>query len=173
MVPSLVLVPFESGEDVPPDFEQQVTMQVADAMKQRGFRTLAPFSVRAVGPEAGLDDVVAHWVDAKGRSACGFIVGIDGPASDGLWGIAEQGVIIGRGPEADVRFLDPGLSRRHLSVKIVEEGKLLLEDLGSHNGTRLGRKTLTQPVSVSSGARVTLGNSVLKLWTIPNTLLLD
>lgn len=167
LVPNELLIPFASLDDIPEGFEQEVLRQVTNSMQQRGYKTLAPFVVRAVGPETGLDDVEARWTNRQGELVLGFVEGIEGPAGGSLWGISLPGVVIGRGPEANIRLVDPGLSRSHLRAQIVEEGKIILEDLGSHNGTRLGRKVLTTPVSVLSGARVCIGESVIKVWTLP------
>jgi two-component system response regulator AtoC len=57
-------------------------------------------------------------------------------------------VTIGRAPECDVQLTDAACSRRHAQLHI-EDGLLTLEDLGSHNGTRVngervaGRHPLT------------------------------
>lgn len=169
LVPNLLLIPFASQEDVPQGFVEEVLRQVSNAMEQRGYKTLAPFRVEAVSAqEYVLDDVEARWCDSNGHSILGFIEGIEGPAGGSIWPVSECGGIIGRGAEADIRVVDPGLSRKHLKVNIVEEGKVVLEDLGSHNGTRLGRKkVLIEPVSVKSGARVSIGESVIKVWALP------
>jgi transcriptional regulator of acetoin/glycerol metabolism len=44
-------------------------------------------------------------------------------------------VTIGRAPDADISVPHPSLSRRHAKLRV--DGTLTIEDLGSHNGTRL------------------------------------
>ena len=167
LVPNLVLVPFPDLEDVPAAFAEEVVRQVATEMQQRGYRTLGPFEVRPVGPEAGLEDVEARWTDARGTPALGLVEGVEGPAGGGLWGISQAGMVVGRGAEADLRLVDPGLSRLHLRVQVAEDGKVVLEDLESHNGTRLGRRRIAEPTPVKSGTRVGVGESVLRVWVLP------
>ena len=167
LVPNLVLVPFPDLADVPTAFAEEVLRLVSTEMQQRGYRTLGPFEVRPVGPEAGLEDVEARWTDARGTPALGLVEGVEGPAGGGLWGISQVGMVVGRGAEADLRLVDPGLSRLHLRVQVAEDGKVVLEDLESHNGTRLGRRRITEPTPVKSGTRVGVGESVLRVWVLP------
>lgn len=46
-------------------------------------------------------------------------------------------VLIGRAPGNDILLGSPGVSARHARV-LVEPGRLVLEDLGSRNGTFVG-----------------------------------
>ena len=46
-------------------------------------------------------------------------------------------IIVGRSPEAHVRLLEEGVSRRHARIVRSPEGKFELSDLGSTNGTYL------------------------------------
>ena len=120
-----------------------------------------------MGPDAELSEIAWEWTDVHGRAAWGCAEGVEGPAAGGLWGIPKRGALIGRGSDADVRLPDPEVSRRHLGVKIVGDGRVRLEDLGSHNGTRLEKKIITQPTVVKAGKRISLGASVLRIWTLP------
>lgn len=167
LVPNQVLVPFPDLGQVPEDFADEVARQVSTEMQQRGYRTVGPYEVRPVGPEAGLEDVEARWTDGRGRPALGFVEGVEGPAGGRLEGISPEGIVVGRGPEADMRLVDPGLSALHLRIQVAEDGKVILEDLGTKNGTRLGRRTLTELTPVKSGTRVGLSESVIRVWVLP------
>ncbi|HEV3192199.1 MAG TPA: sigma 54-interacting transcriptional regulator, partial [Polyangiaceae bacterium] len=46
-------------------------------------------------------------------------------------------LLVGKGPTADLKLVDPAVSRRHLALEI-ERGRLRITDLGSTNGTRMG-----------------------------------
>jgi hypothetical protein len=54
-------------------------------------------------------------------------------------------VVIGRGRDVDFRIEDPGVSRRHAAV-FFEADKLMLEDLGSTNGTLVNGYPITKTV---------------------------
>lgn len=71
--------------------------------------------------------------------------------------------IIGRGPEADVRLHDPGVSSRHAAIRL--GGSVTVEDLNSTNGTfvdgrRVGTADLRDgAVIVLGGVRMTFHNA--------------
>ncbi|HEX4109176.1 MAG TPA: FHA domain-containing protein [Solirubrobacteraceae bacterium] len=67
-------------------------------------------------------------------------------------------VILGRGGQADIRLEDPFASSRH--ARILPQGHLLvLEDLGSTNGTYLNEELLEGPSPLHRGDRVRIGES--------------
>lgn len=167
LAPNQFFIPFQDMRKVPAHFENDVQKLLTEEIGQYGYRILAPVEVHAVGPDAELSEIAWEWTDVHGRAAWGCAEGVEGPAAGGLWGIPKRGALIGRGSDADVRLPDPEVSRRHLGVKIVGDGRVRLEDLGSHNGTRLEKKIITQPTVVKAGKRISLGASVLRIWTLP------
>lgn len=69
----------------------------------------------------------------------------------------ETRVTIGRAPEEnDIHLPDPSVSRRHALV-YVEDGKAVLEDLGSRNGTYLNEVRVRKAV-LSSDDALRIGN---------------
>ncbi len=54
-------------------------------------------------------------------------------------------VVIGRGRDVDCRIDDPGVSRRHAAI-FLEGDKLMVEDLGSTNGTLVNGYPVTKTV---------------------------
>jgi pSer/pThr/pTyr-binding forkhead associated (FHA) protein len=70
-------------------------------------------------------------------------------------------LVVGRF-ETDVVIDDPELSRRHLEVRPDAEG-LIIEDLGSTNGTLVGERPINAPTRVRHGDRVSLGSTVLEV----------
>jgi hypothetical protein len=54
-------------------------------------------------------------------------------------------VILGRGREADLRIDDPNVSRKHAAI-YWSEGRLVLDDLGSTNGTMVNGYPVTRTV---------------------------
>jgi len=61
---------------------------------------------------------------------------------------------------ADLVLDDPGVSRRHARV-LTDAGALVVEDLGSSNGTYVNGQRITGPVEVASGDELQLGGTVL------------
>ena len=61
---------------------------------------------------------------------------------------------------ADVVIPDPGISRRHARV-IPEDGTLIVEDLGSSNGTYVNGDRIDGPVALGPADEVQLGETVI------------
>jgi pSer/pThr/pTyr-binding forkhead associated (FHA) protein len=69
-----------------------------------------------------------------------------------------DGAIMGRGDQAEIRLEDPFASSRH--ARLVRQGAaVVLEDLGSTNGTYLNEELLSGPQPLHAGDRVRIGDS--------------
>ena len=64
--------------------------------------------------------------------------------------------IIGRGEQAHLRPASDLVSRKHCAVKL-RDGKVVIEDLGSRNGTFINGKTIEQPHVVQIGDVLRVG----------------
>ena len=71
-------------------------------------------------------------------------------------------VLIGRDPEADVVVADSEASGRHASFVLVDGG-VVVEDLGSTNGTFVNGRRVSGSQRLAAGDRVQLGNTVLEV----------
>ena len=73
--------------------------------------------------------------------------------------IGGDGLVVGRGAEADLRINDPGISRRHAEFRL-DGRQVKVTDLGSTNGTVVdGHKV--RETTLRDGATVRLGNTDL------------
>ncbi len=67
-------------------------------------------------------------------------------------------LVLGRGEQAEIRLEDPFASSRH--ARIFEQGNaVVIEDLGSTNGTYLNEEVLQTPRPLHPGDRVRIGDS--------------
>jgi transcriptional regulator of acetoin/glycerol metabolism len=89
--------------------------------------TADPVTAAAQGPMPGICVVHTHPLDADGAAIATRTV---------LLGRGDQ-IVLGRGNEATLALDDERLSRRHLRVTRTHDGRFLVEDLGSKNGTFL------------------------------------
>jgi predicted component of type VI protein secretion system len=69
----------------------------------------------------------------------------------------EDGATLGRG-DVEIQLEDPFASSRH--ARITRQGQMLvIEDLGSTNGTYLNEEPLTGPQPLHAGDRIRIGDS--------------
>jgi DNA-binding winged helix-turn-helix (wHTH) protein len=74
-----------------------------------------------------------------------------------LYPLAEGENVLGREGDAVTWFDSTSVSRRHARI-VVTEGKAVLEDLASKNGTFLGDVRVSVPVPLEDGAEIRLGS---------------
>ncbi|HWH95824.1 MAG TPA: FHA domain-containing protein [Baekduia sp.] len=69
-----------------------------------------------------------------------------------------EGAVMGRGDQAEIRLEDPFASSRH--ARLTRQGAVIvLEDMGSTNGTYLNEELLSGPQPLHAGDRVRIGDS--------------
>lgn len=72
----------------------------------------------------------------------------------------EDALTIGRGGDADFILTDDGVSRRHLTVEKLEDGRIQVLDLGSSNGTFVNRERVARTV-LRDGDKIHIGSTVI------------
>lgn len=81
-------------------------------------------------------------------------------------------VRIGRGPESDLVLADPAVSRSHARLEQDGEGRLVLRDLGSRNGIRLGPARV-ETAAVDGALRCHLGGTELEVEPVSDAPTLE
>jgi pSer/pThr/pTyr-binding forkhead associated (FHA) protein len=71
----------------------------------------------------------------------------------------DRSYVLGRGPDCDIVVEDTASSRRHARLD-VGAGTLLVEDLGSRNGTFVNEEPISGRVALEQGCRLRIGASV-------------
>ncbi len=69
-------------------------------------------------------------------------------------------LIIGREPGVDILIDAQGVSRRHARLS-VQGGQIVLEDLGSSNGTFISEERISSPRRLKQGDQIRLGRTIL------------
>lgn len=72
------------------------------------------------------------------------------------------GHVVGRSPDADISIDDPYSSEFHARVGM-SDGKVVVHDLGSTNGTYVNGRRVTSPTTVSRGDTVQIGKTTLEV----------
>ncbi|GAB3269749.1 FHA domain-containing protein FhaB/FipA [Kineosporia babensis] len=76
--------------------------------------------------------------------------------------LGQAPILLGRAPESTLVLDDDFASGRHARLSL-RHGVWMVEDLGSTNGTFLGRNRVQDPVPIAPGAQVRIGRTVLEL----------
>jgi hypothetical protein len=82
--------------------------------------------------------------------------------------LAPPGIVVGRGNDADLRIDDPGISRKHIEIRVEdaqEAGgapRITVHDLGSTNGVSVNGKRVDRATLVD-GATIRIGNTTMSL----------
>jgi Protein of unknown function (DUF3662)/FHA domain len=81
------------------------------------------------------------------------------------------GIVVGRGSDANLRINDPGVSRRHVEIRVdVSGGRVTVSaiDLGSTNGTSMDGRRVQQAL-LHDGSTIVIGNTTMVVRD-PNAL---
>jgi pSer/pThr/pTyr-binding forkhead associated (FHA) protein len=90
------------------------------------------------------------------------LVVVEGSLRGTTIALGQSPVLIGRSPECTLVLTDDYSSGRHARLS-PREGRWVVEDLGSTNGTFIGRTQLTSPTPVEPGTQLRIGRTVLEL----------
>ena len=71
-------------------------------------------------------------------------------------------IVIGRSSDLDMVLVEDMVSRKHAKITC-QEGKVLIEDLGSTNGTFVNGEKIVRAARLKEGDRILIGTSILKL----------
>ena len=77
--------------------------------------------------------------------------------------LSPPGVVLGRGTDADLRIDDPGVSRRHMEIRIVATSagtRASVHDLGSTNGILVNGRRTTE-AGLIDGSVIRAGNTTM------------
>jgi FHA domain len=117
-------------------------------MARSALKDLRRTAVDADAPPA------AAYADATGMHTAGSPAGLRAGAAYDL----SEGALLGRGDDADIVLRDSFASSRH--ARLAPHGDVIvLEDLGSTNGTYLNDEPLRGPQPLHPGDRIRIGDS--------------
>jgi DNA-binding winged helix-turn-helix (wHTH) protein len=87
------------------------------------------------------------------------------------WELSEGDNVIGRDPRSDIWLDAPGVSRRHAIIRVDSRNRrVMLEDLGSTNGTFIRRASVDAEAGLTDGDLVQVGtvDLTVRLWAADN-----
>jgi hypothetical protein len=86
----------------------------------------------------------------------------EGPRAGTTMDLGDAPITIGRDNQSTLALGDDYASGRHARL-FSQNGQWFVEDLGSTNGTYLGRSKVTRPQPVTVGAPIRIGKTVIEL----------
>jgi hypothetical protein len=121
--------------------DSATTPRFVQTVPRRGYRLVV--RVRPVSP----NDVIPHIEGAR------FILEADG------WNayLFDGENLIGRGGEAGIVADSSRVSRHHARI-VVSDQQVIVEDMGSKNGTFVGDRRIDDPTSLSDGDELRFGD---------------
>jgi hypothetical protein len=81
-----------------------------------------------------------------------------GPLSGQLFPIEEESTLIGRDGDCDIQLVESAASRKHALLSVEENGRVILRDLGSRNGTWVAGRRIEE-VTLRDGDKLGFGES--------------
>jgi len=130
-------------------------------VSRNSLRDLRGRPTAAVGPDAPgtpMDATGLHSLTPQGDFEPQLVVERGPGQTPGMAFDIGDGAILGRGDSAEIRLQDPFSSSRH--ARLVRQGSIVvLEDLGSTNGTYLNEELLQGPQPLHTGDRIRIGDT--------------
>ena len=97
------------------------------------------------------------------------IVMRSGPTPGKVFPLEKNEIYIGRDLSNDLVINDPEISRRHSRLLFQNTALIILEDLGSTNGTSVNGQRLVSPYILNPGEVITLGERITLLYEAVDT----
>jgi len=101
-------------------------------------------------------------VEEPRRDTARTLIVTEGSLQGTTLALGQAPILIGRAPECTLVLEDDYASNRHARF-MFNQGVWMVEDLGSTNGTFLGRARVEVPTPVEPGVPVRIGRTVLEL----------
>lgn len=122
---------------------------------------------KLVSPSSAIDETTIEAADSFGKRldrpvrdlAC--LVVIAGASIGEKIPLAQNRVVIGRQSDVEIGLDDSMVSRRHAELAIGPDGRAVIRDLGSRNGTFSNERRVTEEV-LHDGDLIRIGGTVLK-----------
>jgi diguanylate cyclase (GGDEF)-like protein len=149
--------------------EGETTLELAtaplDSTTIRAYGPLVPDATtgtREVARHDTPNTIVLPDVPRPDRATLTVLAGPDGGAT---FSMTETEITIGRSAHADVPINEASVSRHHAKIAVESEGRYVLEDLGSTNGTFVGGRRVRR-ASLRPGDRIQLGRATVLRFSI-------
>ena len=97
-----------------------------------------------------------------------YLLVLAGSCMGEMYRVEKDKTVLGRGEKCDVRLVDEGISREHAQL-IREPDHIILEDLGSTNGTFCNGVRVTEQI-LADGDKILIGSATILKFTYHDKL---
>lgn len=104
----------------------------------------------------------SNGTSRKRRPRANNLAVVEGALAGTVIPLGSSPITIGRAPDSTLVVTDDFASGRHARL-YPHEGKWVVEDLGSTNGTRIDATLITGPTLLNPGQKLRVGRTVLEL----------
>ncbi len=121
-----------------------------------------PSSKRSSTPPHETDDqtIITQIPDfKKDKEKQAYIVFLSGPMMGKIHLLEERAITLGRATDIDIPINDLGISRHHASIQY-KNGKAIVRDLGSTNGTYLNGRSIKES-ELQDGDKIQISSSTI------------
>ena len=126
------------------------------------YREMAPQrAARPAGRRTAPPPPAARPPARKKRKGPRKAVLIEGDGKGKSFNLGDE-LVIGRASKCNLVLDDTYVSQVHARIYPKDEGQLMVEDLGSTNGTYLNRRRITAPAELQRGDQVKIGKTVME-----------
>lgn len=147
------------------DIEDILRSELADAAREyareEGYHFVGSVNVDLAvddGMKPGRFDVDAHLKQSDTDAGVGTLVLPSGERVD----IGSEALIVGRTDDCGITLSDQNVSRHHAEVK-TSNGRFVVSDLGSTNGTMVNGNRITTDHPLSNGDIVSFGSTYVRV----------
>ena len=96
-----------------------------------------------------------------------------GPYPNEEYVLTQAVTVLGRGPNNDIVFADPEISRQHTQIIREDEGEYIIKDLGSTNGSFVNGRRVAGSAPLHHGDTINLGESIVLTFYMPGGTFYD
>jgi diguanylate cyclase (GGDEF)-like protein len=104
-----------------------------------------------------------------GKRDRAYLVVLAGASVGEMYKIESEKTVIGRGQKANIRLLDDGISREHAQLVVLKD-RIVLQDLGSTNGTYCNGLKVEGNKELVDGDKILVGSTTILKFTYHDNL---
>ncbi|WP_026412552.1 FHA domain-containing protein FhaB/FipA [Actinomadura oligospora] len=148
-------------------FGSKAATKAASRAADRASRAAQPRPPKAAarppqGPPQGAPQGPPPRGGQRGGGGPSRLVVVQGERTGTVIDLTGVPITIGRANDSTLIVTDDYASSRHARI-YAQDGQWIVEDLGSTNGTYLGRTKVTRPMPVPPGVPIRIGKTVIEL----------